>query len=1319
MNDRIGILQLNVARRKEVQLSLLNDTHSASFSLLCVTEPYIYEHPTTRRPAVHQHHVWKTVTPATHNEEAQARHRFRAAIWVAEGVYYREEETGSPDVAAVVVKLEEANLLAISAYIPSGAGRVEDQESLEERLENIQQVISRVTARGRGITHIYVGGDFNRHNPVWGQEWVRDRGRRSEAWPILQFMLECQLQHSLPRGTITYSHYNGAGQTTIDLVLVSQELRDSIVQCQTSETDHGSDHRLIESIFQIRWSGRNPRPGRLMFNRADWTLIHAEAKTIHVEKDIRSAVELDQAAQAFGTRVQEILEKHVPRSKQHPHAKRWWTPALTDMRNTVSGLRNLATARTRQGISCPQLYRQLHSARGAYFHEMNKQKARHWKEFLHDPANIWKASAFAKKDGGCRDIPGLQNGERVAETDQDKAATLLAAFFPPQPDPENQRPTRAPKRGPLPHFDLTEEEIRGAIFRSNPKKAAGHDGIPFLAWQKLWPAVKEQIVELYRASVRLRHLPEPWRIARIIPLRKPGKPDYTKPKAYRPISLLQTLSKGLEAVIAKRLSYMAETHNLLPVNHFGARKQRSCEQAINILVEKIYTAWRRGKVLSLVTFDVQGAFNGVNRHVLQRRLRERRIPEELCEWVNDFCNKRSASLAIQSYESPVEAILHPGVPQGSPLSPILYIFYNAGLVDQPINAQGGSLGFVDDYSAWTVGNSAAENTEKLQREVIPRVEQWAKESGAVFEASKTGLIHFVRPQGKVEEDLPPLNFQVQVIVPSKTVKLLGVVLDNRMTFKQHIAKVTSKATNQCLAIKRLRGVRPKQARQLYTATVTPILDYCATAWYAPGRRGITSHVRELEAVQKLGALAVVSAFRTVALHIAQIEAGLVPTERRLQKRVLRHLARLLTLPEGNPVSGWVHKLPQQGQTFASPLAQTFRVHKAILTRDNGAAMETIHPELVPPWRNGCGREGYSIEIESDREAIIQRWRRHRKRHRDNTLFTDASLRNDRCGTAVIKAGSLEVLATKTWPAERVATPTVAELLAIKTALETLRPQARAHSSTKQYTVATDSQRALERIRAPRREPGQYIVHAILHELQRIENKQGHVTLLWVPGHAGITGNEKANQVARARTQPDTSHYRDQASEPIGRQGLSKRNQDTLYLSFRGTQKAIDKHFKELRSQPVMGAQSVGKYTWKLDGALPGPHTLGLYDALNDKEASILVQCRTNHSRLLTTLWRIRRADSNECQCGGGPETVKHVIYDCIRWRDRRQQAIREIGVRWRDLSYILGGWNAWCDPKTGKPVDGPREKWKANIAAVKALLRFLQDTGRFDAEITT
>ena len=93
---------------------------------------------------------------------------------------------------------------------------------------------------------------------------------------------------------------------------------------------------------------------------------------------------------------------------------------------------------------------------------------------------------------------------------------------------------------------------------------------------------------LYTTSLDLGHTPIAWKTARIVTLRKLGKADYTVPKAFRPISLLPTISKGLEAVVAARLSYMAEEHKLLPANHFGARPKRSAEQALNVLVERTY-----------------------------------------------------------------------------------------------------------------------------------------------------------------------------------------------------------------------------------------------------------------------------------------------------------------------------------------------------------------------------------------------------------------------------------------------------------------------------------------------------------------------------------------------------------------------------------------------------------------------------------------------------------------------------------------------------------------------------------------------------------
>ena len=184
---------------------------------------------------------------------------------------------------------------------------------------------------------------------------------------------------------------------------------------------------------------------------------------------------------------------------------------------------------------------------------------------------------------------------------------------------------------------ISEEDVRRAIFASAPLKGPGIDRLPSLVWQKTWFATKHLLVPIFQSSMAQGFVPDEWKIAKIIPLKKPGKADYTNPESYRPISLLPTLSKAMEAVVAERISYLVEEDGLLPSNHFGGLKQRSTVDALVVLQEKIYQAWRDKKVLSLITFDVKGAFNGVATPVLLERLREKRIPEDLVRWIQAFC----------------------------------------------------------------------------------------------------------------------------------------------------------------------------------------------------------------------------------------------------------------------------------------------------------------------------------------------------------------------------------------------------------------------------------------------------------------------------------------------------------------------------------------------------------------------------------------------------------------------------------------------------------------------------------------------------------
>jgi hypothetical protein len=99
--------------------------------------------------------------------------------------------------------------------------------------------------------------------------------------------------------------------------------------------------------------------------------------------------------------------------------------------------------------------------------------------------------------------------------------------------------------------------------------------------------------------------------------------------------------------------------------------------------------------------------------------------------VQDFCTDRQACILVNNYTSEVQTL---DLPQGSALAPILFLFFNADLVQSaPKNSS--SMAFVDDYSAWAMGPSAEENRRRIQNEVVPMLEKWERTSGAESEPS--------------------------------------------------------------------------------------------------------------------------------------------------------------------------------------------------------------------------------------------------------------------------------------------------------------------------------------------------------------------------------------------------------------------------------------------------------------------------------------------------------------------------------------------------------------------------------------------------------
>ena len=202
-----------------------------------------------------------------------------------------------------------------------------------------------------------------------------------------------------------------------------------------------------------------------------------------------------------------------------------------------------------------------------------------------------------------------------------------------------------------------------------------------------------------------------WREFTTVVLRKPGKPNYELPKAHRPIALISTMAKILTAIVAENLSRVVEQHQLLPKTHFGGRPGRSTADAVHYLVDKVCTAWRSNRVVSVLFLDVEGAFPNAVTSRLVHNLKRRRIPSAIVRFVKLLLIGRKTRLKFDDYVSEAIDITN-GIGQGDPLSMLLYTIYNADLLDLPDNTHvEDSLGFVDDIALIATGSDFEETTE--------------------------------------------------------------------------------------------------------------------------------------------------------------------------------------------------------------------------------------------------------------------------------------------------------------------------------------------------------------------------------------------------------------------------------------------------------------------------------------------------------------------------------------------------------------------------------------------------------------------------------
>lgn len=1273
--NSLKILQLNIMKSRAGMEALINDQATQDLDVLLIQEPSITSYQTYVN-----HRLWHTYQP-THQDD---NIRKRSLIYVNKRIStsaHRQIACNHPDVTAIKIWNGKRQILVFSVYTePIDLHRVHEIQSMQTTLNEIEVTIEEHTRNWPIPTSLIIAGDFNRHHPAWSGTYVYAR-IMAHAEELINFIHAQGLSSCLPSGIPTYWSLSRPGQrSTIDLTLTNTP--DSIVKCDLYRDNFASDHCATYSEWDIRVEQRPETTPRRAYKQAEWAKIGA---MIHSHMSgapkIQTKGELDQAVKTLIDITTTAIGKHIPIAKPSPYSKRWFTRQLkTELKEVNKSRRKYQRSCARNGRQHPrtlELHKAWRTKRRHWTRQLEKVKAADWKDFLDQATSqtVWRATPYMKRNDAFANLPPLRVGDYEVTDNHDKARVLLETFFPPtsQPPPECIVP---PKE--IPWEPVTEQEITKTLQRMKKRTAPGEDGIPTLVWFQIWPYISSIVTSIFTASIDLGHYPQQWKVAKIVVLRKPGKSDYTSAAAYRPISLLNTLGKLLEAVVARRLSYYAEKYELLPDTQFGGRPGRTTEQALLVLANAIDQAWLRGRVVTLIAFDLKGAFNGVKATTLDARLLEKGIPTPARRWIQSFMQDRTASIHFDGFSTKVSALQNAGLAQGSPLSPILFTLLNSGLVNQEVDTQGGASAFIDDYFRWRVGKSAEENLQKIQQEDIPRITEWAHLTGSSFAAEKTELIHLTRR--KKEREKGSITMDGQVIPASRTAKLLGVVFDDELRWKDHVQQAVKAATTTALGMGGLRHLRPAQMKQIYQACVVPKLDYASTVWHNPNKD--KGHLRVLNTVQRAALLRIVSAFRSVATQVLEVECHILPTRLRLKQRGQEVVLRLCSLPPTHPLARVMDRVRQrmnrQGTQPRFPLAETTK------SLDSGEleSLETIDPTPLPPWTRSGSVE---ITIDPDSSQALDKVAELIE-DSEAVIYTDASEKHSKLGAGVVmvnrKGGPQRTWQIGIGPASDW-TVHAAELIAIYHAVEAIFQERVNRRRDKNYTIISDSQSAIKAIANPSNKPGQAIVHRILDRISTFRDRRIKLRLHWIPGHAGIEGNELADRLAKQAVTSEKQHR-------FGR---------LVSTSKRTARRKIQEEWQEeWKTSPK------GQHLKRIDDSLPARRAFRIYGQLTRHRTYLMIQMRTGHSWLAPHSRRFKFTDDDRCVCGA-IETVVHVLVDCPRLWEARRELRTQVGGTLGCTASMLGG-----TPRNeqGKVGNGGI-KWKI----LNAVLEFAEASGRF------
>ena len=406
-----------------------------------------------------------------------------------------------------------------------------------------------------------------------------------------------------------------------------------------------------------------------------------------------------------------------------------------------------------------------------------------------------------------------------------------------------------PVECPLSDLIVTDEDIVGAINEMKSSSSCPKQNIPARVFKECKFSLCTPLRIFWNKSFEQGVIPQCYKNQIIIPLYKKG--PKSEASNFRPISLTPHEIKIIERVIRKKLVEYFEKNAFFKSNQHGFRQMRSCSTQLLSHTYNILSSAIEGNDTDCLYIDFSKAFDKVDHNVLLWKLSQYNVNGKYLTWIRNFLQGRTQTVSVANSFSDFTSV-NSGVPQGSVLGPFLFIVSINDLPDALSNCN--VLTFADDTKITSEIRSESD-VVNLQ-ENLNAVIDWSQDNNMELNRNKFELLcHNLNPENSHQKLLRELPFPCHtfytasdvLISPSRYVRDLGVLVDCKLNWTDHLNNITLKAKQLCGWILSVFFSRDKYTMlTLFKSLVRSKLEYCSSIW----NPYLIKDINKIESIQR-------------------------------------------------------------------------------------------------------------------------------------------------------------------------------------------------------------------------------------------------------------------------------------------------------------------------------------------------------------------------------------------------------------------------------------------------------------------------------------